>query len=98
MNENYNNYTNNTMGGGPYNQAMFPGSSDKHYNQNFMHMKNDVLHILHPWVKYGLHEGSKYGMEHAMTEVSAISYLIGKGYNPEMAHMIVESWEKNEKF
>jgi hypothetical protein len=25
-------------------------------------------------------------------------FLVGKGFNPTIAHYIVESWEKNEQF
>jgi hypothetical protein len=33
-----------------------------------------------------------------MTEVAAITYLMGKGYDPMTARRMVESWEVDEMF
>jgi len=65
---------------------------------HYLHLKNPVLQVVRPWVQYGLHEAQHTSVSHAMTEVAAIMYLLGKGYNPKLAHYIVESWEKNEHF
>ncbi|MGM7684500.1 hypothetical protein ACSVDA_20470 [Cytobacillus sp. Hm23] len=35
---------------------------------------------------------------HAMREVAAIAYLMGKGYDQKTAWQTVESWETNESF
>ncbi|MFD3450164.1 hypothetical protein ACFDTO_36925 [Microbacteriaceae bacterium 4G12] len=64
----------------------------------YLYLKQPVLHTVAPWVQYGLKEAQHTSMHHAMTEVAAIAYLIGKGYDPTMAHYIVESWEKHEHF
>jgi hypothetical protein len=61
-------------------------------------LKMPVLQIVSPWVQYGLKEAQHTSYQHAMTEVAAIAYLLGKGYDPKLAHYIVESWEKNEQF
>lgn len=60
--------------------------------------KAPVLHTIRPWVQYGLNEAQKTSVPHAMTEVAAIAYLLGKGVDPQTAHYIVESWEKGEGF
>lgn len=64
----------------------------------FLSLKNPVLNFVKPWVQYGMNESKYTSVEHAMTEVAAIMFLIGKGFNPTIAHYIVESWEKNEQF
>jgi hypothetical protein len=66
--------------------------------KQYMHLKRPTLNLVRPWVRYGLNEAKYTSMEHAMTEVAAITYLIGKGYDQQTAHYIVESWEKNEQF
>jgi hypothetical protein len=58
----------------------------------------DVLSRVRPWVEYGMREGRVTGMRHAMTEVAAITYLMGMGYDPNEARRIVESWEVDERF
>ncbi|MFE4243429.1 hypothetical protein [Peribacillus butanolivorans] len=50
------------------------------------------------WVQYGLNEAQKTSIPHAMMEIAAIAYLMGKGYDPRMAHQMVESWEFDEMF
>lgn len=64
----------------------------------FLNLKKPVLDFVKPWVDYGMKESKYTSVEHAMTEVAAIMFLVGKGYNPTIAHYIVESWEKNEQF
>jgi hypothetical protein len=44
-------------------------------------LAQETLKVIEPVVKHGL------------KEVAAISYLIGKGYDYNTAHQIVESWE-----
>jgi hypothetical protein len=65
---------------------------------NTHHLKQETLSQAAPWVKYGLKEAKYTSVSHAMTEVAAIAYLIGKGYDPMTAHRIVESWEVDEMF
>ncbi|WLD94585.1 hypothetical protein [Alkalihalobacillus sp. AL-G] len=61
-------------------------------------LKHHTLMTVKPFVDYGLQEAKFTSHAHAMLEVAAISYLIGRGYTPRMAHQIVESWETNEVF
>ncbi|MEH6892655.1 hypothetical protein V7024_23945 [Bacillus sp. JJ864] len=68
------------------------------YAAQFQHLKQPVLNLVKPWVEYGVKEAKYISVPHAMTEITAITYLIGKGFNPTVAHYIVESWEKNEQF
>jgi hypothetical protein len=69
-----------------------------HMHHHFNLLKNETLMAVKPFVGYGLNEAQKSGYEHAMTEVAAIAYLIGRGYHLNVAYSLVESWEKNEKF
>ncbi|PFJ14226.1 hypothetical protein COD67_00370 [Bacillus cereus] len=64
----------------------------------FLPLKKPVLDFVKPWVDYGLNEAKYTSHQHALTEVAAIMFLVGKGFNPTIAHYIVESWEKNEQF
>ncbi len=64
----------------------------------FLSLKKPVLDFVKPWVQYGMNEAKHTSHEHAMTEIAAIMFLVGKGFNPTIAHYIVESWEKNEQF
>ncbi|HEK9103026.1 hypothetical protein KFD70_14380 [Bacillus pfraonensis] len=64
----------------------------------FLSLKKPVLDFVKPWVEYGMNEAKHTSHKHAMTEVAAIMFLVGKGFNPTIAHYIVESWEKNEQF
>lgn len=64
----------------------------------FLPLKKPVLNFVKPWVEYGMNEAKHTSHKHAMTEVAAIMFLVGKGFNPTIAHYIVESWEKNEQF
>ncbi|MGG2092405.1 hypothetical protein AB1283_06745 [Bacillus sp. S13(2024)] len=68
------------------------------YALQYHHLKQPVLTLVKPWVDYGVKEAKYTSVPHAMTEVAAITYLIGRGMNPTVAHHIVESWEKNEQF
>lgn len=61
-------------------------------------LKQETLSQVSPWVQYGLNEAQKTSIPHAMMEIAAIAYLMGKGYDPRMANQIVESWEVNELF
>ncbi|RAS75149.1 hypothetical protein [Priestia endophytica] len=62
------------------------------------HLKQETLLKVNPWVQYGLNEAQKTSIPHAMMEIAAITYLMGKGYDPRTAHQIVESWEIHETF
>lgn len=66
-----------------------------YYSHN---IKEETLMIVEPYVRYGLKEAKHTSYPHAMREIAAISYLIGKGYDPRMAYQMVESWELNEMF
>lgn len=67
-------------------------------NEEDMKIKMEVSNIVRPLAEYGLKEKRFTSFYHALMEVSAISYLMGKGYDSKTAHRIVESWEINEKF
>ena len=54
--------------------------------------------IVEPYVQYGLKEAKHTSYAHAMREVAAISFLLGRGYDPNTAYRMVESWELNETF
>ncbi|MFJ8529012.1 hypothetical protein [Bacillus sp. NPDC094106] len=64
----------------------------------FLSLKKPILDFVKPWVEYGMNEAKYTSPQHSMTEVAAIMFLVGKGFNPTIAHYIVESWEKNEQF
>lgn len=51
-----------------------------------------------PLVRYGLREAQYTGVRHAMTEVALIAYLMGMGYDYNVAYRLVESWEIDERF
>lgn len=53
--------------------------------QSPMHMKHMVLQAVEPVAQYGLKEAKYTSYAHAMREVAAISYLMGKGYSPQIA-------------
>ena len=71
---------------------MYPGYTNPNY------LKQETLSRIQPWIQYGLNEAKKTSIPHAMMEIAAITYLMGKGYDPRSAHQIVESWEINEMF
>jgi hypothetical protein len=77
-----------------YNQTQFPYMQQMPYGN----LKYETLNAVQPFVRYGLHEASFTSHDHAMTEVAAIAYLLGKGFDPQTAYKTVESWEKNEMF
>ncbi|TBL68571.1 hypothetical protein [Paenibacillus thalictri] len=56
------------------------------------HLMQETLAAVEPWVRHGMWEAQKFGTEHALREAAAITYLIGRGYPPQQAHQIVESW------
>ncbi|CAH0344134.1 hypothetical protein [Bacillus sp. CECT 9360] len=64
----------------------------------YPYLKSQVLNIIAPFVNYGLEEAENTSYAHALQEVAAMTYLIGKGMDPQTAYLIVESWEINEKF
>lgn len=55
-------------------------------------LKCETLQVVEPWVQNGLREAQTISVEHALREAAAVSFLIGRGYNPTTAHQIVESW------
>jgi hypothetical protein len=63
-----------------------------------MPIRNHVLSAVQPVVQHGLMEAGRTSVNHAMYEVAAISYLMGRGYDYHTAHRIVESWETGEAF
>ncbi|MET3195718.1 hypothetical protein [Bacillus sp. OAE603] len=64
----------------------------------YPHLKNTVFREIAPFVTYGLNEAKATSYEHALQEVAAMTYLIGRGMDPKTAYLTVESWEVNEKF
>ncbi|PLR79096.1 hypothetical protein CU633_01620 [Bacillus sp. V3-13] len=64
----------------------------------YPHLKSHVLNIIDPFVKYGLEEAKHTSYGHALQEIAAMTYLIGKGMDTKTAYLTVESWEINEKF
>ena len=52
----------------------------------YPHLKPQILNIIDPFVKYGLTEAKATSYGHALKEVAAISYLIGKGMDPHTAY------------
>uniref|UniRef100_C5D8Y8 Uncharacterized protein n=1 Tax=Geobacillus sp. (strain WCH70) TaxID=471223 RepID=C5D8Y8_GEOSW len=61
-------------------------------------LKDQTLNVIAPFVQYGLKEAKHTSFAHALQEVAAMAYLIGRGFDPQMAYAIVESWELNETF
>lgn len=55
-------------------------------------LMQETLAVVEPWVRNGLIEAQAISTEHALREAAAVTYLIGKGYYPQVAHQIVESW------
>lgn len=66
--------------------------SDPHHYPETQNLKVETLQTVEPWVQNGLKEAHRISVEHALREAAAVSYLIGKGYDPAVAHQIVESW------
>lgn len=75
-----------------------PGHMMPNPNSHPAHLKNRVLSAVAPVLQYGMKEAMYTSHHHAMTEVAAITYLMGMGYDPRMARQIVESWEIDEAF
>lgn len=48
-------------------------------------VKSETLRTVIPFLNYGLQEAT-------------MTYLLGKGYDPQTAFKTVESWEVNERF
>lgn len=61
-------------------------------------LRDVVLSTIQPVVTYGLYEMKYTSVTHSMFEISAISYLMGRGYDFPSARRIVESWEVGESF
>ena len=59
---------------------------------HFHNLMQETLTTVEPWVRHGLLEAQAISTEHALREATAVTYLIGKGYYPHVAHQIVESW------
>lgn len=79
-------------------QEPSPQQVQQMIGNQYQHLKMPVLQAVQPWIQYGLQEAQHTSYPHALMEVAAITYLIGQGYQPQMAHFIVESWEKHEMF
>ncbi|MGP7816615.1 hypothetical protein [Niallia sp. 01092] len=62
------------------------------------HLKAQTLNSIDPFVQYGLKESKATSYKHALQEVAAMAYLLGKGMDAHTAYLTVESWEKNETF
>ncbi len=67
------------------------------FNVPYRNLKSTTLATIRP-VNYALQEAKYTSYSHAMTEVAAMAYLIGKSYDPQTAYNTVESWEVNEDF
>ncbi|PZE22834.1 hypothetical protein [Paenibacillus xerothermodurans] len=63
-----------------------------------MIIREYVLSAVAPAVLHGLYELPRTSPEHALYQVSAISFLMGRGFDFPTAHHIVESWEDGEAF
>ncbi|MBO8177017.1 hypothetical protein [Aeribacillus pallidus] len=61
-------------------------------------LKDRTLNMVSPLVQYGLREAQMTSYAHALQEVAAIAYLMGRGFDPQTAYATVESWELNEVF
>ncbi|TJY39680.1 hypothetical protein E5161_17110 [Cohnella pontilimi] len=59
-------------------------------------LMQETLTVVEPWVQHGMWEAQAISTEHALREAAAITYLIGRGYYPQTAHRIVESWWHRE--
>lgn len=78
----------------PYhlNQGQNPYHNQEQYLvHQAQQLKQLTLSTIEPIVQYGLKEAQSTSHLHAMREVAAISYLIGRGYDPQIARRIVES-------
>ncbi|GAA0375515.1 hypothetical protein [Bacillus horti] len=82
----------------PQQMPYMPQEPHHHHAPQYAQLKNETLQTVEPFVQYGLREAQHTSYPHAFREVAAITYLIGRGFSPRMAHQIVESWEMNEHF
>lgn len=89
----------------PYHYSQFPQYPQSElWAEQFIkkplypHLKPQTLTTIDPFVKYGLKEAKATSYVHALQEVAAMSYLLGKGMDPQTAYLTVESWEINEAF
>jgi hypothetical protein len=57
-------------------------------------LARETLSVIDPAFKHGLTKMSIIPLPFALKETAAISYLMGKGYDFNSAHGIVESWWK----
>jgi hypothetical protein len=57
-------------------------------------LAQETLTAIDPAFRHGLKEISITPLPHAIKEAAATSYLIGRGYDYNTAHNIVESWWK----
>lgn len=81
-------YRNDTFDA-PFNQPLSGfGAQDP---QSLM---TETLRTIEPWVMNGLREAQAFSPEHVLREATAVSYLIGKGYDMTAAQQIVESWRR----
>lgn len=67
-------------------------------NPNPNNLMHETLQAVEPWVQNGLKEAHTISVEHALREAAAVSYLIGKGCPPKLAHQIVESWWHKKQY
>jgi len=82
-----------------YNQYYYPYCNEPYYQPYYPeNIKSETLNKVDPIVRYGLREARWTSVPHAMREVAAQSYLVGKGYDQQTAYRMVESWEVNERF
>ncbi|MGZ9584700.1 hypothetical protein [Paenibacillus marinisediminis] len=73
----------------PHPTYMHPHSQQ---HQDAHMLKRETLQVVEPWVQNGLREAQRISVEHALREAAAVTYLIGRGFSPNVAHQIVESW------
>ncbi len=71
--------------------------SDERENSD-QDLKSETLMAIKPFVDYGLKEVALTSYKHALTEIAAMAYLLGKGFDQQTAYKTVESWEVNEMF
>ncbi|MFC7441076.1 hypothetical protein [Laceyella putida] len=87
------------MSDAPHPHQFYPREPRRHPRQPlYPGLKAPTLGAVESFVQYGLREARYTSFEHALREVAAIAYLMGRGYDPQTAHQIVESWEVNERF
>lgn len=60
--------------------------------------RNFVLSMIMPAVQHAMYELPQTSAAHVIYEASAMSFLMGRGYDFYTAKAIVESWEIDEAF